>query len=120
MTFKESVKETIETLLSRKNELESEIKELNAKIRTKTQNVLDNLVEGEWYKIKQNGHNCYSKNKFVKLIVDDRGDNTVLHTTIQTGQTYNLYKKNIEYIFHIKGAKEAEENFLKMLEGNEL
>lgn len=106
----------IESLLSEKKELEEKIKNIDEKISAHKENVLNNLVPGEWYKIQTDYSSGYFVRKFVKYV--DRGDGEIyLITKYQTGQDDSLQKKKIKSIIHIPGAKEAEETFLNMLKG---
>lgn len=106
----------IESLLSEKKDLEEKIKNVDKKISEHKENVLNNLVPGEWYKIKTDYSKVYYVRKFVKYV--DRGDGEIyLLTKIPTGQDDSTQKNDIQSIIHIPGAKEAEETFLNILKG---
>lgn len=107
----QKLSQEIDSKTEEKYKLEMELENL---LRTERENILKNLIPGEWYKI-QHVRGSFNTMKFIDIRHNFSGE--VIHGEQISIIPFFINLSDVKTIEHIKGAKEAEENFLKMLEG---
>lgn len=108
--LKEKIQKISQEIVSKSNEKLKLECELETILKTERETILKNLVIGEWYKIQHiRGSYTFVKFSEIKTKVDSLTGYTIKHNF------YEIWLQEIKTIEHIKGAREAEETFLKML-----
>lgn len=115
--LKEKIQKISQEIDSKSNEKLKLEYELETVLKEERETILKNLIPNEWYKI-QHIRGSYTFVKFSEI----RTNGTIDLTKHLTGYTnkhnfYSIVLSDIKTIEHIKGAKEVEETFLKMLGG---
>lgn len=114
--LKEKIQKISQEIDSRSNEKVKLELELEKILKAERENILNNLVPNEWYKI-QHVRGNFNTVKFIKVKSSGVGFGEVVTGISVNSSPFYIVISDIKIIEHIKGAKEAEEIFLKMLEG---
>lgn len=107
----QKLSQEIDSKSEEKYKLEMELENL---LRTERENILKNLIPGEWYKI-QHVRGSFNTVKFIDIRHNLSGE--VIHGEQISIIPFFIILSDVKTIEHINGAKEAEEKFRKMLEG---
>lgn len=110
--LKEQIHQLSQEIDSKSNEKVKLELELEKILRAERENILKNLIPREWYKI-QHVRGSFNNVKFIDIRHNFSGE--VIHGE-QISTPFFINLSDVKTIEHIKGAKEAEENFRKMLE----
>ena len=112
-SLKEKIQKISQEIDSKNNEKYKLELELESVLRTEQEKLLENLIPGEWYRIEHFRGRVYNL-KF--LDIKYCGEYKCICCEQFNRNRFEFLITSIKSIEVIKGAKEAEENFLKLVE----